>query len=409
MKESGVSIMLKEKVGMQRRTISAVARETGMSRTTVRKYLKEGERPHGNTGRKRGSKLDAYQERLDGWMQDGIYNCVRLLELLQEQGYVGGITVVKDYVRERRPPLVRTGPAVRRYETPPGRQSQMDWGILKFEDPDGSVHKVACFAMVLGHSRTRYVEFSRRCDVWSLLRCMVNAFESYGGVPRTVLTDRMKTVLQSTDNGAPVWQERFLRFATEMGFVPKVCRTRRPQTKGKVERLVQYVKRNFMAGRRFVDFADLQAQATAWCAKVNRKPHGTTGEAPLDLLPLEGLASLPNPGILEAYRWERRQVGVDGFLSFDGVRYGVEWRHSGQFLKVGRRGGEILIVDDDGVVVQRHAACDLARKHVYAKEQYVGLVEQEGYPFQPPYGRRIGVEDVEIRSLSVYEAWGETR
>jgi transposase len=89
---------------------------------------------------------------------------------------------------------------------------------------------------------------------------MINAFEYFGGIPEVVLTDRMKTVLISTDHGKPIWQAAFERFATEMGFVPKVCRVRWPQTKGKVERLVHFVRDNFMAGRPFVDFGDLQTK-----------------------------------------------------------------------------------------------------------------------------------------------------
>lgn len=141
----------------------------------------------------------------------------------------------------------------------------MDWGILKYRDRSGRICKVACFVMILSHSRMKYIEFSRRCDEASLLRCMMNAFTYFGGIPEVVLTDRMKTVIISTDHGEPVWQSTFEHFATEMGFVPRVCRARRPQTKGKVERLVHYVRDNFMAGRRFVDFGDLQIQAIAWC------------------------------------------------------------------------------------------------------------------------------------------------
>lgn len=99
----------------------------------------------------------------------------------------------------------------------------------------------------------RYVEFSRRCDEASLLRCVPHVFEYFGGVPEVALTDRMKTELTSIDHGKPVWQATFERFATEMGFIPKVCHSRRPQTKGKVERLAHYVRDNFMAGRKFID------------------------------------------------------------------------------------------------------------------------------------------------------------
>lgn len=136
-------------------------------------------------------------------------------------------------------------PAVKRYETRPGKQAQMDWGIRHYTNISGKVHKVPIFVMVLGNSRSKYVEFTSRCDLASLERCMVNAFTYFGGVPEEVLTDNMKTVIVGRECGKPIWNPAFEDFALDMGFAPKVCAPRRPQTKGKVERLVGYVKGNF--------------------------------------------------------------------------------------------------------------------------------------------------------------------
>ena len=238
MKESGISIMLFEQIKLQGKSISEVSRETGISRNTIKKYLKEGEQSHKSKGKRLGSKLDSFKELIDHLLKQGIYNCQVIFERLQEFGYQGGISIVKDYVKGKRPPAIKVAPAVKRYESKPGQQAQMDWGIMKYRDLSGEVRKVAVFVIVLGFSRTRYIEFSRRCDIWSLLRCLVHAFEYFGGIPQTILTDRMKTVIESTDHGKPVWQEKFHHFATEMGFVPKVCRVRRPQTKGYVKYIV---------------------------------------------------------------------------------------------------------------------------------------------------------------------------
>jgi transposase len=329
------------------------------------------------------------------------------LERLQDEGYRGGISIVKDYVKVRRPPALKVAPAVKRYETKPGRQAQMDWGTMKYQDLDGEIRKVAVFVMVLGFSRACYIEFGRRCDLASLLRSLVHAFEYFGGVPQVVLTDHMKTVISSSDQGKPVWQEGFERFATEAGFVPRVCRVRRPQTKGKVERLVHYVRDNFMPGRRFTDFGDLQAQALSWCDRVNQRRHATTGERPMLQLVQERLKPLPASGILEAYRWEIRKVDRECFVSFNGTKYGVQWRYCGREVKVAQLKEEILVVDADGVVVERHRVCYRSRRHIYAKDQYEGLDAAQGIPYQQPIGQRIRVEDVEVRSLAVYEAFAE--
>ena len=407
MKESGTFIMLYERIKLQGQSISEVARETGISRVTIRKYLSEGEQAHKSKGQVKVSKLDAYKSEVDQLLQQGIYNCQVIFDRIEEHGYAGKMSILKDYVKAKRPPAVKSGPAIKRYETKPGQQAQMDWGILKYLDFDNEVKKVACFVMVLGFSRLCYIEFSRRCDIWSLLRCMIHAFEYFCGIPQTVLTDRMKTVLESVDHGKPVWQGKFLHFATEMGFVPKVCRSRRPQTKGKVERLVHYVRDNFMAGRRFTDFGDLQTQAIAWCDRVNQRKHATTGERPRTLLKQEKLKPLPAESICESYRWETRKVDRECFVSFNGVRYGVPWRFCGRELNVSQLADDILIVDDDGSIVVRHQVCHQSRRHIYCKDQYVGLTEQQGMPYQPPYGQQIVMDEVEVRPLAFYEALSE--
>ena len=235
--------------------------------------MEEGEQEDRRTGTKRPSKLDPYKAEIEILMSSGVYNAAAIYERLLEKGFDGKITILKDYLKPLRPVTVKEGPAVRRYETKPGSQVQMDWGICKYLDPRNRVRKVACFVMVLGYSRVRYIEFCNRCDLRSLQRCCVNAFEYFGGVPAVLLTDHMKTVITHVDNGQAVWQEGFQRFATELGFVPKVCRVRRPQTKGKVERLVQYVKKNFMPGRVFTDLDDLNVQARHWMTIANNKVH----------------------------------------------------------------------------------------------------------------------------------------
>lgn len=99
----------------------------------------------------------------------------------------------------------------------------------------------------------------------------------------------MKTVIEGSEGGKPIWNSKFEDFAADMGFVSKVCRVRRPQSKGKVERLVDYVKNNYIPGRQFKDLEDLNSQAMEWCEKVDSKVLGTTGEIPLEALRKEPL------------------------------------------------------------------------------------------------------------------------
>lgn len=404
MKESGITIMLRERIELQGQSISKVSRDTGMSRNTIRKYLRDGEQKHGLKGRKRPSKLEPFKEIIDKLISSGIYNAQVIYERLAEIGYTGKVTIIKDYLRPIRPVTVTKGPAVQRYERKPGSQVQMDWGICDYIDLTGQRRKTACFVMVLGFSRVRYIDFCKRSDLHSLLRCIVNAFEYFGGVPQVLLTDRMKTVILQMDHGQATWQADFERFAAELGFVPKVCRVRRPQTKGKVERLVHYVKDNFLPGRLFTDLHDLNNQARHWMAIVNNKVHGTTGLIPLLQLTQEKLQPLPADGRHEAYRWEKRKVSMDCFVSFDGVRYGVRWRYCRQDVFVKRDDNHLLIALPDGELIQEHQVCHDGRRYVYAKEQYKDLTIQQGKPHHPSYARQILYDEVQIRNLDDYTA-----
>src|SRR5690554_3013676 len=353
----------------------AISKELGISKNTAKKYMNQPKAEHGLKGRTKPSKLDPFKPQINEMIENGIFNCVVIFERLKDMGYTGGITIIKDYVKPFRP--ARNAPAVRRYETPPGKQAQMDWGIAHYIDEKGVIHKTPVFTMILGNSRCKYVEFTKRCDIYSLLRCMVNAFEYFGGVPEVVLTDRMKTVINGSDAGKPIWNSRFEDFAADMGFVPKVCRVKRPQTKGKVERLVDYVKDNFLPGRRFKDLQDLNNQARHWMAIVNNKTHGTTGLIPLLQLPQEKLQLLPEDGRHEAYRWEKRKVSMDCFVSYDGVRYGVKWHYCRQEVLVRRDDNHLTIALANGELIQEHQVCYGSRRYVYAKEQYKGLSIQQ--------------------------------
>jgi transposase len=334
-------------------------------------------------------------------ISQGIFNCVVLLERLMEQGYSGGITILKEYVHEFRP--AKSAPAVRRYETLPGKQAQMDWGITHYVDEYGNIHKTPAFVMILGHSRAKYVEFTKRCDFYSLLRCIVNAFEYFRGVPEIVLTDNMKTVIDGSEAGKPLWNRRFESFAADMGFVPKVCRPRRPQTKGKVERLVDYVKDNFLPGRHFTDADDLNRQAIVWCRHVDGKRHGTTGEIPLHALKQEPLLPLPEIAVRNKYRWETRKISRDGFASFDGARYGVPWEYSGKEVRV-RVCGENFEAYDGEVRITCLPIEHTSGKIVWLKGQYHGLAERNGIAGPFSYAQKTGKNDVEVRSLSLYDA-----
>lgn len=400
MKRSGLILMIREEA-QKGKTAYAISKQFNISKNTAKKYLEqEISIQHGLKGQVKPSKLDEYKEIIDGFMAEGIFNCVAILERIQAKGYMGGVSILKEYVKQYRP--AKRVIATPRFETLPGKQAQMDWGIVHVKDESDVEHKLVAFIMILASSRAKYIEFCKRADLYSLERCIINAMEYYGGVPETILTDNMKTVVERRDAGQPIWNKRFEDFATEMGFIPKVCKPYRPQTKGKVERLVHYLKDNFIPGRSFTDLNDLNLQSLNWCKKVDSKRHGTTGEIPLRMLSQEPLLPLASPEARLKYRWENRKVAKDGFVSFDGVRYGVPWELSGREVQVRILNKKVELYYNE-VRVAEHDLEPISGKLIWLSGQYKGLNSLYDAPQNATFLRKITSYDVEQRELSIYD------
>jgi transposase len=402
----GGAVLRLQEMKTDGKKIREIARETGHARNTVRKYVRDGHIPQPKEREKRGSKLDPYKEQIDRWMkEDGLFNCQAMLMRLKDLGYTGGVTIIKDYVHGKRPP--KQPKATVRYETQPGEQAQVDWGICQYEDANGHVHRMPVFVMVLGYARALFVEFTKRCDIHSFLRCFVHAIEHFGGVPKIMLTDHMKTVVLGMNaDRTPQWNPLFADFALSIGLTPKLCKVRRPQTKGKVERGVQYVKDNFWPGRTYTDIADLNRQAIAWCRQVDQRIHGTTGERPCDRIKDENLLPLPAPDRLMKFLRVERMVSLDGFVSFDGVRYGVHWRYSGQQVLV-RQVGLNVEIWHQGERIALHEKSSRWGGMVRLPGQYEGLKAAEGALKPMPLARETVAPQVEQRPLALYDALAE--
>ena len=243
MLRSGTILMIRE-TSLGGKSAYAIGKELGISKNTVRKYITPQDASP--TANDRFSKLDAYKPLLHELMNQGIFNCVVLLEMLQGAGYSGGISIVKSYVHPYRP--AKALPAVRRYKTPSGKQAQMDWGICHYTDSKGVIHKVPAFVMILGRSRVKYVEFTSRCDLSSLQRCMINGFSYFGGIPKEVLTDNMKTVVIGREAGKPVWNSRFADFAASYALCRKYAAFDHPRQRERSSGWYGMLKRIFFQG-----------------------------------------------------------------------------------------------------------------------------------------------------------------
>jgi transposase len=326
-------------------SISQISSLTGFDRKTIRKYLNGRTTPRYGPRLPRGSKLDPFKPYIRERLAAGVWNARVLLRELKERGYSGQYTVLTDFLRPLRKEAVSV--AVRRFETPPGHQAQVDWGELGHIETAEGRKTLYGFVFTLGHSRALFADIATDTRLATLLRLHEAAFAELGGVPREILYDRMKTVVLGTDDrGETIWNPVFLDFARYWGFTPRACRAYRPQTKGKVENGIGYLRKNFLCGREADGVSDLRSQLRTWVWQVaNQRIHGTThrhvfaawNEEKIHLLPLVGRCSYPYAGE------EARKVSRDAFVSFKGNRYSVPWRVAGQEVVVREVEGQLLV------------------------------------------------------------------
>jgi transposase len=300
---------------------TAIAKKLGISRMTVYRHAVSSKtEPVYGPRLPRKTLLDPYKDYIRGRLK--IYpelSAVRLFKEIGEMGYPGKLTRVKEFVRSIKPMLPLE--LEQRFEVAPGEQAQVDFATFK---TDFGI--VFALLVVLSWSRYLWVHFFCHQDQLTVLSGLHRAFIRFGGVPATALFDRMKTAVARTESdGKAVFNEEMLRFATHYGFRPLACRPYRAKTKGRVERAVSYLRRNFFYGRRFSDLEDLNGQLEKWLDETaNTRLHGTTGEIPFQRLQNEKshLRPLPDANYVPLITLGRR-VSRDGFVAYNGNEYSV--------------------------------------------------------------------------------------
>jgi transposase len=390
----------------QGKSIQDIASDLKICRTTVRKYLKHPEAVFPKPRTPRPQKLDPFKEQITKWvLEDHCTNCEVMFERLRKQGYTGGITLVKDFVQPLRPAIAGQAP-VRRYESKPGEQLQFDWGEFLYEH-EGKTHKFYGFVAILGYSRMRFVKLVKRCDTTTLIRCLMEAFEYFGGLTKVALTDRMKSVLLEMVDTKAKWNPRFADFMVSIGVTARVCKPYTPQTKGKVERSVSYVKQSFWAGVTFSDLDDLNRQARQWCERINSRVHRTTHVRPVERLVEERLLPLPQEYAWERFATEDRKVTWDGFFSYDGVLYGLpgELQLAGKTVQVRERRGT-LTVWHAGQLVLTVEQRPQSQECVPHADQWKGVPTVNQTRRAPaPVGHLHPTPDVVSRQLAEYDRY----
>jgi len=217
-----------------------------------------------------------------------------VLQRLKEQGFTGGITIVRELLRDLRGRQHRPEPFTR-FESEPGQQMQVDWGHFGSLSYKKYSRKLYCLAVIEAHSRMLYVHFTHSQKQEALHQGLLAAFIYFGGCPRELVVDNMLTAVTERAGALIRFNERFLDFLRVFKITPRACNVRAPHEKGKVENAIKYIRYNFWPLRKFKDLDDVQIQALDWLAQVaNVRVHQTTGERPADRLQKDRLAALPS-------------------------------------------------------------------------------------------------------------------
>ena len=301
------------------------------------------------------SKLDEFEAKIGGLLaRYPNITVTRILEELRKEGYTGGYTILRERVKTLRPQPSK--PLVVRFETAPGEQAQMDWSVYDIDFSGEGRRRVNLFSYLLAYSRRQYLCFTERQDFDATIRQHIHAFRHLGGLAATCLYDNMKVVVTRWEDDAPIYNTRFLSFATHYGYRPWACRPRRPETKGKVERPFYYVETSLLNGRTFRSLEHLNEVTRWWLANVaDVRTHRTTKKRPVDAHAEEQPHLLPlPPHDYDTARVVYRVVDGEGFIVYEHNQYSVPWQLVGEVLPVRITETELFVYDRHIRQLARH-------------------------------------------------------
>jgi transposase len=393
-------------------TVSAIARRVGLDRKTVRRYIVRGLEPPVYGPRKpRTTQLQRFErylrERITVFPQ---LTGRRLHRELRDLGYTGGYTILTEFLRDIRPAAAPEFEV--RFETPPGRQAQVDFAHFRtvFTDEPGAERIVWLFSLVLGHRRMLWGRFVLHQDLPTLLRCQAAAFEALGGVPEQVLYDRMRTVFlrEDTEAGDIVFNRTLLEFARHYGYLPKACRPYWAKTKGKVERPFRYIREDFFLGRSFRNLEDLNTQFRQWLDQVaNVRVHATTRRVVAEHFAEERPKLQPLPaGPFQAVLRLERRISRDGMVSVGGNFYSVPNTAQRRSVKVHSTTDEVRILEEGSVIAVHPVLDGRGQRRIVAGHRTLPAPANSQTPRNGAASLTRSGEIVALRSLAFYDAVG---
>lgn len=334
--------------------VKAIARELGLARNTVRSWVRRGrDAPRPRTGRP--SSLAGHEDWLRERFLAGVRNADVLRQELAERGIRVHVRTVERFVEPLRAEAENLYRATLRFETPPGRQMQIDFGE-KWIEVAGERAKAFVFVATLGYSRRTFARVFPAMEQRHWLEGLEGALRHFGGVPETCLVDNARSLVLRWEGDRPVFHPEFAAFCHHWGMSPRACRPYRARTKGKVESGVGYVKSNALGRLTFANWEALDSHLVWWMREVaDVRTHGTTFEQPIQRFECERAALAPlggQPTGLRPRHLQRRVTG-DCRVELDTNRYSVPYRLVGRTVEV-EVTGTLVVARFRGEVVARH-------------------------------------------------------
>lgn len=330
---------------------SAIAKQFNCDARTVKRYYEErGNNPAVRKPRIVVKVTDGYEEIITKKYVDYNAPAIAIYNLLKKKyGYKGSYTSIKNFTHKLRED--RINEATLRFETNPGLQCQIDWKeSLKLVNKNNEVFLINIFLAILGFSRRKYIELTYDKTQPTLFKCLTNMFKTFGGVPKELLFDNMKTVVDRsrTQFNKPQYNETLYAFSKDAKFEPKSCIAFRPRTKGKVETVARIMNRLKVYNGEFTTPAELEKIIKELMDEINDEIQQTTKEKPNDRFKKEKeyLNPEPNYYALEAYYSDKpmtRKVPKDALITFQAKRYSVPMKYIGKIVTIQCKGNNLSI------------------------------------------------------------------
>ena len=343
---------------VERWRTGTIARQLQVHHGSVERVLRQAGLPR--IGVVRSSRIDPYLPFIHETLKKfPTLGASRLYTMARERGYKGGPDHFRHLIANHRPRPAAE--AYLRLVTLVGEQGQVDWAHFGHLQIGRAKRSLMAFVMVLSWSRRIFLRFSLDARMESFLRAHVQAFASWGGLPRVLLYDNLKSAVLQRQGDAIRFSPQLLAFAGHYHFEPRPVAVARGNEKGRVERAIRYVRENFWPARTFTDLGDLNAQADLWCvgqADDRLCPQDrtvTVGQAFAQEQPR--LLALPaNPFVVE----ERLvvQVGKTPYVRFDLNDYSVPHTHVRRSLTVLATCTQIRVLDGQQVVASHERSYD---------------------------------------------------